>query len=456
VARKGVSSGIDVLGGDGAGRTAPVVQASSIDRSATVTETDVIVVGAGPAGSATAAHLAQAGIDVVLLEKSAFPREKVCGDGLTPRAVKQLVKLGIDTSTEAGWLHNHGLRILAGGMRLELKWPELASFPDYGLVRTRYDFDQILARRAQKLGVALHEQTPAISPVVDDRSGQVIGVTARPVGSDREVYFKAPVVVASDGNSSRLSLALGLHRRENRPMGVAYRRYYESPRTNDDWLESWLELWDKVDGKDRLLPGYGWVFGMGDGTSNVGLGILNTSSSFRNVDYRALLKRWTAGMPAEWGFTEEHARGPVRGAALPMGFNRKPHYSNGVLLVGDAGGMVNPNNGEGIAYAMESGELAAEVIAQALARPAGPARELALQGYPKALDDVYGGYFTVGRIFVKLIGKPGVMRALTRHGMPHPTLMRFTLKLLANLTDPTGGDAMDRLINGLTQIAPAA
>jgi geranylgeranyl reductase family protein len=432
------------------------VLADSIAAGTPTTEADVIVVGAGPAGSATAAHLAQAGLAVTLLEKSAFPREKVCGDGLTPRAVTQLVKLGIDTSPEAGWLQNKGLRILAGGMRVELPWPELSSFPDYGLVRTRLDFDQILARRAQKLGVALHEQTPATQPVIDGRSGRVVGVMARPVGGERDVMFKAPVIVAADGNSSRFSLALGLHRRENRPMGVAYRRYFESPRHDDDWLESWLELWDRYEGKDRLLPGYGWVFGMGDGTSNVGLGILNTSASFRNVDYRQLLKRWTAGMPKEWGFDEEHARGPVRGAALPMGFNRKPHYDRGVLLVGDAGGMVNPCNGEGIAYAMESGELAAQIIAQALARPAGEPRERALHGYPKALDDRYGGYYTVGRVFVNLIGKPGVMRLLTRHGMSHPTIMRFTLKMLANLTEPKGGDAMDRIINGLTRIAPAA
>ena len=440
----------------GAETSVSVLSASAIPAGTPITETDVIVVGAGPAGSATAVHLAQAGIDVALLEKSAFPREKVCGDGLTPRAVKQLIKLGIDTSTEAGWLQNKGLRILAGGMRVELPWPELASFPDYGLVRTRLDFDQILARRAQKLGVALHEQTPAAQPIVDDRSGRVVGVVARPLGSDRDIVFKAPVIVAADGNSSRLSLALGLHRNEKRPMGVAYRRYFESPRHDDSWLESWLELWDRVDGRDRLLPGYGWVFGMGDGTSNVGLGILNTSASFRNVDYRQLLKRWTAGMPAEWGFDEEHARGSVRGAALPMGFNRKPHYGRGVLLVGDAGGMVNPCNGEGIAYAMESGELAAEVISQALVRPPGAARERVLQSYPTVLDDRYGGYFTVGRVFVNLIGKPGVMRLLTRHGMSHPTIMRFTLKMLANLTDPKGGDTMDRIINGLSRIAPAA
>jgi len=117
---------------------------------------------------------------------------------------------------------------------------------------------------------------------------------------------------------------------------------------------------------------------------------------------------------------------------------------------------VNPCNGEGIAYAMEAGELAADVIVQASGRPTAAAREHALQAYPRTLKDVYGGYFTVGRIFVRAIGHPSVMKLATRHGLPHPTLMRFTLKLLANLTEPTGGDAMDRLINGLNRLAPAA
>jgi geranylgeranyl reductase family protein len=409
---------------------------------------DVIVVGAGPGGSTTAYHLASSGLDVLLLEKTAFPREKVCGDGLTPRAVKQLLALGVDPRPEDGWIHNHGLRIIGGGMRLELPWPDLASFPDYGLVRTREDYDEILARQAQKAGARLHERTTVTGPVLD-AAGRIVGVTARESGPDgsrgEEVTYRAPLVVAADGNSTRLSLAMGLRKRDDRPMGVAVRTYYTSPRTDDDWLESWLELWDG----DRLLPGYGWIFGVGDGTVNVGLGILNSSTAFGNVDYKDLLVRWLDTTPEEWGFREANRTQPIRGAALPMGFNRTPHYTRGMLLVGDAGGMVNPFNGEGIAYAMESGSLAAETIVQALGRSSDAGRERALEGYPLALKQTYGGYYTLGRVFVKLIGNPQVMKLATRHGLPHPTLMRFTLKLLANLTDPTGGDA-------ITKVAPAA
>ncbi|MET8898922.1 geranylgeranyl reductase family protein [Streptomyces sp. NPDC048232] len=417
---------------------------------------DVIVVGAGPAGSTAAYHLAKAGLDVLLLEKTAFPREKVCGDGLTPRAVKQLVAMGIDISEEAGWLRNKGLRIIGGGSRLQLDWPDLASFPDYGLVRKRDDFDEQLARQAQKAGARLYERCNVGAPVVDDRTGRITGVHAKLGEDKREVTFHAPLVVAADGNSTRLSLAMGLHRREDRPMGVAVRTYFTSPRHDDDYLESWLELWDRRGSQDRLLPGYGWIFGMGDGTSNVGLGVLNTSASFKDLDWREILKAWCASMPEDWGYTPDNMTGPIRGAALPMAFNRQPHYTKGLLLVGDAGGLVNPFNGEGIAYAMESAQIAADVIVQAHARATPAQREIALQRYPRVLKDTYGGYYTLGRAFVKLIGNPKVMQIAAQRGLTHPVLMKFTLKMLANLTDPTGGDAMDRIINGLSKVAPKA
>ena len=411
--------------------------------------------------------MAQAGLNVLLIEKSRFPRDKVCGDGLTPRAVKSLVAMGVDVSEEAGWLPNKGLRVIGGGMRLELDWPELSSWPGYGLVRTRASLDEQLARRAQAAGAKLLEGTTVTGPVLDS-GGRIVGVETTTESEEKSKSrsrsdnaersrgstqsYHARVVVAADGNSSRLSIAMGLRKRDDRPMGVAVRTYYTSPRHKDDYLESWLDLWDG----DRLLPGYGWIFGMGDGTSNVGLGLLNTSEAFGKTDYRELLKRWLKSMPEEWGYVEENRTEPVRGAALPMGFNRTPHYFRGLLLAGDAAGMVNPFNGEGIPYAMESGEILARVVAQALARPTRAETERVLRSYPDELQAAYGRYYTLGRIFVELIGRPKLMRYATSRGMHHPQLMRFALKLLANLTDPRDGDASDRIISAMTRLAPAS
>jgi geranylgeranyl reductase family protein len=431
----------------------PYAEADVRDRvTERVIDADVVVVGAGPAGSATATHLARRGLRVSLLEKSRFPREKVCGDGLTPRGTRQLIRLGIDTAEAAGWLHNKGLRIYGGERPFQLEWPDLADFPSYGLVRPRADFDELLARHAVAAGASLYELSNVVEPIIDSRTGRIVGVRTK---DGRR--FTAPIVVAADGNSTRLSLAMGLSRREDRPMGVAVRTYYASPRHCDDYLESWLELWEGKPGKSALLPGYGWIFGMGDGTCNVGLGILNTSSAFGKTDYKDLLRRWLENTPEDWGFRSHNMIAPVRGAALPMGFNRQPHYGRGLLLVGDAGGMINPFNGEGIAYAMESAEIAATAMAEAHDRgPGSPAAERALQSYPTKLKAELGGYYTLGRTFVKLIGDPRVMRVCTTYGLPRRTLMRFTLKLLANLTDAKDGDVMDKLINSLCKIAPAA
>ena len=414
---------------------------------------DLVVVGAGPGGSTAAAYLARHGLNVTLLEKSHFPREKVCGDGLTPRATRALTRLGIDTSKEAGWIHNYGLRVYGGRTEpFELPWPDLTDFPPHGLQRPRADFDNILAQEAVRSGANLVEGANVDAGILDDRTGRITGVTTKDGRS-----FTAPIVVAADGNSSRLSVSMGLNKRDDRPMGVAVRTYYKSPRTHDDYLESWLELWDGKPHESTLMPGYGWIFGMGDGTSNVGLGVLNTSKSFGQTDYRALLKRWLDNTPEEWGFRDENMVGKVQGAALPMAFNRQPHYGRGLVLVGDAGGMVNPFNGEGIPYAMESAEMAAEAIAEARSRGFGTASaEKAMRAYPERLKAELGGYYRLGTVFVKLIGDPRIMHICTKYGLPRKTLMRFVLKLLANLTDKNDGDAMDRIINALCKAAPSA
>ncbi|BCW49506.1 drug:proton antiporter [Arthrobacter sp. StoSoilB13] len=403
----------------------------------------------------------RAGIDVTVLEKTSFPREKVCGDGLTPRAVREIQKLGLPHAESEGWRRNKGLRLIAGGRTIELPWPEVSDFPTYGLIRTRLGFDEELARHAQAAGAVVLERHSVTSALQSD-DGRVIGARAsildesgRKTGETRD--FHADVVLAADGNSTRTAVSLGMHKRDDRPLGVAVRTYFTSPRHEDDWMEGWLELPGK---SGKPLPGYGWVFGVGDGTSNVGLGILNSSKEFGKLDYKQVLREWTAGMPADWGFTPENQVGEIRGAALPMGFNRTPHYSPGLLLLGDAGGMVSPFNGEGISYAMESARFAAEFLIDSASRSASAGwtaddADAHLSRYADYVRDQWGSHFTLGRMFASLIGKPAVMKLALRTGMPIPMLMRFVVRMLANLTDPSAKGFEDRVIRVLEMLVPA-
>jgi menaquinone-9 beta-reductase len=403
----------------------------------------VLVVGAGPAGSAAAYHLSRAGADVLLVDKATFPREKVCGDGLTPRGVRAIQRMGVDP-TEPGFVRIDRLRTYGeDGVVIDLPWPETKDYPSYGLTRTRFDFDNLLTTRAVKAGAKLREGVEAKKPTVSEDgwvTGAVLEATEGPQG------IRARYVIVADGASSRFAQQVGVRRDESRPLGIAARRYYRTDRPQEPVLESFLNLWD---GRS-LMPGYGWIFPLGDGVLNVGAGLLNTFTNFKDVSARKVFDVFVKGLPPEWGIDEDHATGPILSGPLPMGMNRQPLAIPGMLVAGDAGGIVNPFNGEGIAYAMESGELAAELVADALARN----RPAVTQMYPSLLRQRYGQYFSVGRVFVRAIGHPAVMRTCVRYGVPRTRLMRFLFRVMANLTDGKDGGTSDRIIAAVLAMAP--
>jgi geranylgeranyl reductase family protein len=408
----------------------------------------VLVVGGGPGGSATAYHLARQGVDVQFVDKAVFPREKVCGDGLTPRGVRALQHMDIDP-TEPGFIRHDALRAHGvDGFVADYRWPTLRDFPDFGVVRTRYDFDNLLMERAVKAGATFQQATEVVAPLIED--GWVTGATLKDErGETREV--RARFVVAADGASSRFASRAGVKRDHSKPVAIAARRYYRVDRPQAPVLESWLDLVDPTtNGTNGLMAAYGWIFPLGDGLLNVGAGLLNTFTRFKEVSAKKIMDVFLGQLPPELGINEESAAGPLLSGPIPMGINRTPLAVPGLLLVGDAAGVTNPFNGEGIAYAMETGELAAELLAEAIAidRPA------VAQMYPILVKERYGRYFRVGTAFVRAIGNPAFMRFAVDHGFPRRRLMEFALRAMANLTDGKDGDGQDRLLHALVAMVP--
>jgi geranylgeranyl reductase family protein len=408
---------------------------------------DVIVVGGGPSGAACAYWLAEAGHDVLLLEKKRYPREKTCGDGLTPRSVKQLHDIGL--AEELARYHRFvGLRSMAFGRTLELRWPEHPDFPSYGYVITRRDLDQLVAERAEKAGATLWEQAEATEPIVEGGLVRGAVVTSKDDGS--VTAARARYLVVADGANSRFGRSLGTSRNRAYPLGMAIRGYYESPRHDEPWIESHLDIRDKA---GNVLPGYGWIFPVGDGRVNVGIGLLSTFNQWKAVNTSHLMESFVEYAPESWGLRPETSCGPPTGGRLPMGMSVGPHAGPTYLVVGDAGGAINPFNGEGIAYAYETGRMAAAAVDTALVSGDG----MALRAYETQLLETYGLYFKVARAFVKIIGRPELMRALVSTGMHSRTLMEWVLRIMANLLRPDElgpAEAAYRAVAALARVIP--
>ncbi len=371
---------------------------------------DIAVIGGGPAGAAAAIRAARSGARVVVFEKGPYGRDKICGDGLTPRAVAALDELKIPLD---GAHHIDGLRMIAGRRERELPWSsDSGRFPSHGAVWPRRRLDAALIDAAADAGADIRFETEA-EPVIDD-DGRVTGVRA---GTDT---LDAGLVVAATGAPGKVARMLGAVRDDNEPFGLAIRAYVESPRHDDPLIEACLTIKDE---QGTWVPGYGWMFPCGDGTVNIGVGALSTMKGFKSLNLNTLLDSYRGLVRDSWQIGPNLDR--PRAWRLPMTAVRR--HGPGWVAIGDAAGLVNPMNGEGIDYGLESGMLAADLF---LDDPASAPVE-----YDRLIGERFDDFLRTGRRFAFLIGHPWLMRQGLRVAVGTDSVAQITLQVMGNLVD---------------------
>ncbi|CCG01766.1 geranylgeranyl reductase family protein [Blastococcus saxobsidens] len=389
--------------------------------------TDVLVVGAGPAGSAAAAWAARAGHDVVLADAATFPRDKTCGDGLTPRAIAELDHLGLGEWARSR-ARNRGLRAAGFGREWELPWPG-GGFPDHGSAVPRTELDARIRQAAVGAGAQPVDGARAVD--VERDGDRVAGVVFEHADERRSTVACRKLVVA-DGVRSPLGRILGREWHRNTAYGVAARGYVSSGRADDEWISSHLEL---RGGEGELLSGYGWVFPLGAeaGEVNIGVGTLATSRRPAGVQLKALLETYTAARREEWRLDGD-VRLPAS-ALLPMGGAVSGVAGRNWALIGDAAGCVNPLNGEGIDYGLETGRTLAGMLEE----------EDWAAAWPATLRRHYGEAFSIARRLAGLLTVPRFLPAAGPVGMRSRALMTVALRVMGNLVTDEDRDLTARL-----------
>lgn len=388
--------------------------------------TDVLVVGAGPAGSAAATWAARHGLDVTLADAAVFPRDKTCGDGLTPRAIGELERLG-----EADWVFartkNHGLRAHGFGQRLELPWPTVEGLPNSGSAVPRTDLDDHLRTTALKAGATGVEGARAVDARL--AGGRVRAVTFK--GAEGTFEIECERVVVADGVRSPLGKVLGREWHRDTVYAVAGRSYVDSTMSTDPWISSHLELRGE---EGQILSGYGWVFPLGDGSVNLGAGTLATSKRPADVAIKPLMQVYADTIRDDFGLSGE-LRSPTS-ALLPMGGAVSNVAGPNWALIGDAAACINPLNGEGIDYGLETGRFVADLLV------AGDQLETA---WPTLLVEHYGEAFSIARRLAGVFSNPRLLTGLGPVGMRSDWLMTLALRWMGNLVTDEDRDRAARV-----------
>lgn len=397
-------------------------------RAFAASSADVVVVGAGPAGSAAAAWAARAGKDVLVIDSAGFPRDKPCGDGLTPRAVAELERLGLGDWLDTRIRHR-GLRMSGFGGEVEVAWPG-PSFPSTGSAVARLELDDRIRKCAEDSGARMLLGSKAVA-VHHDPSRRVVSLT---LADGTEV--RCGKLIVADGARSPLGRKLGRRWHQETVYGVAARGYLATARADDPWLTSHLELRGPDGSKDKVLPGYGWIFPLGNGEVNIGVGALSTSKRPADLALRPLISYYTDLRRDEWGFEGEPRA--VASALLPMGGAVSGVAGPNWVLIGDAAACVNPLNGEGIDYGLETGRLAAGLIDE---------RDLS-RVWPWLLTQHYGRGFSVARRLALLLTFQRFLPATGPIAMRSTGLMTIAVRVMANLVTDDDADWMARAWRG--------
>jgi len=384
-----------------------------------VRRVDIAIIGGGPAGAAAAIRAARLGADVVVFEKGAHGRDKVCGDGLTPRAVGALRELDIDMADA----HRiRGLRMIAGNTTRELDWPTTGRFPNHGAVWPRRRLDAALIDAAATAGAEIRFETEAV-PMFDGE--RVVGVEARPTSDDRVATgpserLHADLTIVAAGPPGQVARMLGATRVEGETFGLAIRTYAETPRHGDEHLEAMLSLKNE---NGTAVPGYGWMFPAGDGTVNIGVGALSTMKGFKQLNLNTMIDSYRLVVEDDWQLGPNLER--PRAWRLPMSTQKR--HGPGWVAIGDAAGLVNPMNGEGIDYGLESGMLAADLF---VADPA-----TAPDRYDVEVGERFDAFLRTGRRFSFLIGHPWILKTGLQFSVSTESIANITLAVMGNLVD---------------------
>lgn len=382
---------------------------------------DVLIVGAGPAGSAAAWHAAKRGLDVLLIDQATFPRDKTCGDGLTPRAIHQLEAIGVDVTSNYS---SRGLKLHGFGGAVEAPWPD-SPFGNVGSAMPRTVLDNHLLQHALALegvrflggvGAKAVELNGAIATVELSNGTQV----------------RPKFVLVADGVRSTFGKQLGRTWHKGEVFGIAARSYCETPHGDEPWIHSHLELRDAT---GAIQPGYGWIFPLGDGRANVGCGALSTNKRPAKVNTKKLLQLYADQQREVWKFSQPQE---VASALLPMGGAVSGIAGPNWMLIGDAAACVNPLNGEGIDYGLETAAMATSILDEG--------KDFTLL-WPDILRREYGEAFLLARTLARALTYPQFLPLTGPLALRKPlgnAIMPAAARLMGNLVVEEDRDVVAR------------